>query len=215
MNSLQPAAVWPCPILIAAIVACGGAPPRSPDPANRDPHSAPGYTTTRTGGPHDFDWIAGAWTLVQRRLKVRNVGSNEWDDFPGVQCTTLYLDGLVTADELFMPTRRARGFTVRTFDVEKRQWSIFWVPSSTGKLDSGVFGGFDGNRGEFYGETIDQGHPVVVRYVWTHADRDHARWEQAFSYDGRSWETNWTADFVRADPATACSGGRPRAAPSL
>jgi hypothetical protein len=25
-------------------------------------------------------------------------------------------------------------------------------------------------------------------------------WEQAFSADGRhSWETNWTADFTRAD----------------
>jgi hypothetical protein len=151
--------------------------------------------------------------LAQRRLKARNVGSNEWDDFPGVQCTTLYLDGLVTADELSLPTKGARGFTVRTFDVEKRQWSIFWIPSSTGKFDEGVFGGFDGNRGEFYGEHIDQGHPVVVRYLWTHADQDHARWEQAFSYDGRSWETNWIADFVRADPATACSGGRPRGAP--
>jgi len=70
-----------------------------------------------------------------------------------------------------------------------------------------------GNRGELYGEHIDRGHPVVVRDVWTHADQDHARWEQAFSYDGRSWETNRSADFVRADPATVCSGGRPRAAP--
>ena len=124
MSSLQPAAVWPCAILMAAIVACGGAPARSPDPANPDPHSAPGYTTTRTGGPHDFDWVAGAWTLVQRRLKVRNVGSHEWDDFPGVQCTTLYLDGLVTADELFMPTKGARGFTVRTFGASRLRCAV-------------------------------------------------------------------------------------------
>jgi hypothetical protein len=41
-------------------------------------------------------------------------------------------------------------------------------------------------------------------------DRNHARWEQAFSYDNRTWETNWTAEFVRADPAAVCDDGRPK-----
>jgi hypothetical protein len=35
-------------------------------------------------------------------------------------------------------------------------------------------------------------------------------WEQAFSYDGLAWETNWTADYVRADPAAICQAARPR-----
>jgi hypothetical protein len=64
--------------------------------------------------------------------------------------------------------------------------------------------------GEFYGEDRDDGRPIKVRYTWTKLDRDHARWEQAFSYDDRTWETNWTADFTRADPAQACDGGRPK-----
>jgi hypothetical protein len=41
-----------------------------------------------------------------------------------------------------------------------------------------------GRPGEFY--AVDR-------------DDDHARWEQAFSYDDRTWQTNWTADFERAD----------------
>jgi hypothetical protein len=49
-----------------------------------------------------------------------------------------------------------------------------------------------------------------VRYTWDIRDHDHARWQQAFSYDDRTWETNWTADFERADPDKTCSGGRPR-----
>src|SRR3569833_2764967 len=41
-------------------------------------------------------------------------------------------------------------------------------------------------------------------------DADHARWEQAFSYDSHTWENNWAADFERADPATTCVGNRPK-----
>ncbi len=47
---------------------------------------------------------------------------------------------------------------------------------------------------------------MKVRYTWNKVDDDHARWEQAFSYDNRTWETNWTADFTHADPAVACNG---------
>lgn len=170
----------------------------------------PGYTTTRTGEVHDFDYFAGGWTTTQRRLGARGAGSTAWEEFPATLCMSLYLGGMVTVDELYFPTKGWAGFTVRTFDLEKRQWSIYWVSSTTGRMDVPVVGGFDGDRGEFYGEDRDDGRPVKVRYTWTKLDRDHARWEQAFSYDDRSWETNWTADFVRADPATTCEAGRPK-----
>jgi hypothetical protein len=67
-----------------------------------------------------------------------------------------------------------------------------------------------GKHGEFYGEDSDDGRPVKVRFIWDKMDRNHARWEQAFSYDNRTWETNWTADFVRADAAAVCNAGRPK-----
>ena len=170
----------------------------------------PGYTLTRPGGPHDFDYFAGGWTTRQRRLKARGVGSTEWEEFPATLCMSLYLGGIATVDELWFPTKGWAGLTLRTFDLAKRQWSIYWVSSTVGKVDTPVVGGFDGNRGEFYGPDEDAGRPVKVRYLWTKQDHDHARWEQAFSYDGRTWETNWTADFLRADPKTTCEGGRPK-----
>ena len=77
-------------------------------------------------------------------------------------------------------------------------------------MDTPVVGGFDGVRGEFYGEEEDNGRPVKLRYLWNKRDRDHTRWEQAFSYDNRTWATNWTADFVRADTARVCEAGRPK-----
>jgi hypothetical protein len=171
----------------------------------------PGYTTGRTGTMHDFDYFVGGWTTQQRRLKARGVGSNDWEEFSGNLCMSEYLGGMVTVDELYMPAKGTAGLTLRTFDTEKRQWAIYWVSSSTGKLDPvPTVGGFEGDRGEFYAEDEDKGRPIKVRYLWKKIDHEHARWEQAFSYDNRTWETNWTADFTRADPAIVCEGGRPK-----
>jgi hypothetical protein len=172
--------------------------------------SPPGYTLTGTGDVHDFDYFAGAWTTHQRRLKERGVGSKDWEEFPATLCMALYLGGMATVDELYFPTKGWSGLTLRTFDLAKHQWSIYWVSSASGKLEPPVVGGFEGKHGAFYGEDQDNGRPVKTRYTWDLRDHDHARWEQAFSYDNKSWETNWTADFVRADPATTCQGGRPR-----
>jgi hypothetical protein len=171
----------------------------------------PGYTMSRTGSVHDFDYFVGGWTTLQRRLKVRGVGSNEWEDFSGNLCMTLYLDGAATVDELYFPSKQSAGLTLRTFDAEKRQWFIYWVTSKTGKLDpTPVVGGFDGDRGEFYADDHEGGRPIKARFIWKKLDHDHARWEQAFSYDNQTWETNWTADFTRADTAKICENGKPR-----
>ena len=171
----------------------------------------PGYTTTRTGTIHDFDYFVGGWTSHQRRLKARGVGSTEWEEFPATECMQLYLGGMATVDELYMPTRGRAGLTLRTFDPQKHQWSIYWVSSATGVLDGDpVVGGFEGNHGEFYAPDEDDHRPIKVRYMWDKLDQDHARWQQAFSYDNKTWETNWVADFTRADAAKVCDGGRPK-----
>jgi hypothetical protein len=155
-------------LAVLAVLACAAA--LAPQAAMAaDP---PGYTLARQGDMHDFDFLGGAWTTVQRRLKARNVGSRDWDEFPAQLCLTHYLDGIANVDELHMPTL--------------------------------------GGRGEFYGEDKDGDKPVKVRFIWESLDRDHARWAQAFSYDDKTWETNWTGDFTRADPAKLCDQGRPR-----
>jgi hypothetical protein len=170
----------------------------------------PGYTTARRGSAQDFTYFTGAWRTVQRRLKVRGSGSDDWEEFPANLCMTPYMDGHVSADEIHFPTKGWSGFTLRNFDKRTSQWAVYWISSSTGEMEPPVVGGFDGDRGEFYGEDEDNGKPVKVRYTWHKRDNDHARWEQAFSYDNRSWETNWTAEFVRGDAAQLCSAGRPR-----
>lgn len=173
----------------------------------------PGYSTHVTGSARDFDYFMGSgWITHQHRLKARGVGSHDWEDFPGILCAAPYLGGIATVDELYFPTRGTAGLTLRTFDSATRQWSIYWVSSKTGALDEKpMVGGFDGKVGRFYAEDRDaQGRPIKVRFIWKYIDHDHARWEQAISYDNRTWETDWTADFVRADRSRVCKGNRPR-----
>ena len=214
-------------ISLPLLVACAGAAPGPVAPSvgagavstvkvppafsvEANPPGTYAYTTERTGDIHDFDFIAGAWTFENRRLKQRWVGSNDWDEFPAVDCGAVYLGSVVNIDELAFPTKGWSGVTFRTFDLEKRQWSIYWVNSRTGKMFPPVVGGFEGDRGEFYGEDEDDGKPIKVRFLWIKRGPDHAHWEQAFSLDGKTWEVNWMNDLTRADPSKVCDGVRPR-----
>ena len=170
----------------------------------------PGFTMERTGHVDDFAYFEGGWSTVQHREITAADGTKSWSDFPATLCAQPYLKGNATVDELWMPQQKRSGLTLRLFDQEKRQWSVYWVNSVTGRLDPiPVVGGFDGPRGEFYAHDTVNGKPVKVRYLWTLKDRDHARWEQALSYDDKTWETNWTADFTRGDAAKLCRNGKP------
>jgi quinol monooxygenase YgiN len=156
------------------------------------------YSTQLTGSRQDFDFIAGTWSLSNRRLKARGAGSHDWDSFPARSTGMLLLGGLVNVDEIVFPTKSWSGVTFRTFDVEKKQWSIYWVNSRDGRMQEPVVGGFSGDTGLFFGEDLDEGRPVKVVYRWTRHGPDAARWEQAFSYDGgKTWETNWVNDLTR------------------
>ncbi|UBU11117.1 hypothetical protein [Nonomuraea gerenzanensis] len=148
---------------------------------------------------NDFDFFAGHWNVVNRRLVKPLSGSDEWDEFPGRTVATRHFQGAASFDEIEFPTKGFHGLTLRVYDPASRQWSIYWASSTRGVLDTRpMVGGFDGDRGVFYGEESHEGRPVRCRFVWT-AGADTARWEQAFSDDdGRTWETNWTMDFSRA-----------------
>lgn len=51
-------------------------------------------------------------------------------------------------------------------------------------------GRFEGGRGVFFGDDVEGGVPVKVRFDWTAGAAP--AWEQAMSADGgRTWEKNW------------------------
>ena len=150
-------------------------------------------------GRRDFDFLQGRWTVVHRRLKRRGAGCDDWDEFCGTTDCRVLLGGLCNVDENDMPARGFQGLSFRTYDLERREWAIYWVNSTSGALQEPVFGRFEDGEGRFHGVDVDDGRPVQVVYRWTEITAQSAHWSQAFSYDGgRTWEVNWTMAFSRA-----------------
>ena len=90
--------------------------------------------TGYTGTTRDFDFLAGSWDIKNRRLKHRNVGSDEWDEFDASQSAWLMLDSVANVDEFDCPARGFKGMSMRTLDLEAHQWWIYWINSTFGKL---------------------------------------------------------------------------------
>jgi hypothetical protein len=150
------------------------------------------------GHPDDFDFLFGDWRVTNRRLKARWTADPQWDVFSATQRCEPRLGHIANVDEIAFAGRGYAGMTLRVFDLRARRWSIWWVSSRDGVLTPPVHGGFMGDRGEFYGEDLDDGVPVQVRFLWLkHAAHGGPRWEQSFSRDGRAWQTNWIMEFAR------------------
>jgi len=152
----------------------------------------------RHGSVHDFDFLPGRWHVHNRRLATRLYGADDWREFDATSECWQLLGGVVNVDENHFPSEGFSGMSLRIFDPARRQWSIYWVNSRTGRLFPPVHGGFDGPRGEFYGVDTDDGREVAARFVWTRLGLGSARWEQAFSLDGERWEVNWVMELTRA-----------------
>lgn len=160
-------------------------------------------------GRNDFDFFLGTWNSHQRRLKEWMTGCQEWDDLTGVSVAQKVLGGLGHMDEITMETATGpvRGLTLRIFEPKTQLWSIYWVDSKHAILEAPMVGRFQNGVGAFYNREIFDGRNIFSRFLWTSSGPDHCRWEQAFSTDGgRTWETNWTADFTRRPETGKWSG---------
>jgi hypothetical protein len=152
-------------------------------------------------GRKDFDFLIGSWKIQHRRLKERLKGCTNWEEFEGTSEVRSILGGLGNMDELTMnrASARVQAVTVRLYNPATREWSIYWVASSSpGRLDVPMVGKFDGLRGKFFSQEVFEGRHIFNRFVWTVTSPNACRWEQAFSADGgKTWETNWTMEFIR------------------
>ncbi|HYH07058.1 MAG TPA: NIPSNAP family protein [Thermoanaerobaculia bacterium] len=160
------------------------------------------------GTEHDFDFLAGSWSVRSRRLVRPLSGSREWIEFEGTNVSRPVWNGAANVDEFQAnaPAGPLEGMTIRLFDPQSRQWRIYWANGAKAAIDvSPMTGGFEKGHGEFYGHEVFHEKPIVVRFLWTVHSPDAARWEQAFSADeGQTWETNWTWDLIRMkDPQHA------------
>ncbi|HEY4083455.1 MAG TPA: NIPSNAP family protein [Burkholderiaceae bacterium] len=151
------------------------------------------------GRPGDFDFLVGRWSVRNRRLMTRLRGNtSDWREFDAMIEAWSHMGGQVSFDEIHFESEGFSGATMRSLDMQTKQWSIYWINSRSGKVFPPVQGGWCGARGEFYGVDEDDGRTVLVRFVWERVSANALRWTQAFSIDGgRSWEDNWRMEMSR------------------
>lgn len=153
-------------------------------------------------GQHDFDFEIGTWKIHLKRLDRRLVGSTNWVEFDGTSVTRKVWDGRANLEEFEVdsPTGHIEGMTLRLYDPQTHQWSLYWATSKSGAMGAPTIGEFKNGRGEFYDTEPSgpNGRSILVRFVWSDITPNSAHFEQSFSDDGgKTWEVNWITDQMR------------------
>lgn len=171
----------------------------------------PGAATTgaqevASDGASDFAPLLGSWEFQVKRLQHPLSGSTTWVDLQGTgECFKVW-DGRANMDtiEADGPTGHLEGLTLRLFNPQSHQWSLYWANSKIAKLDPPQVGEFKNGHGDFYAQDTINGRTILIRYDWTNLTTSTPHFEQSFSDDGgKTWEVNFIADQRRADGAVA------------
>src|SRR6266478_370497 len=150
----------------------------------------------------DFDFEIGTWTIHLKRLDHRLTGSTTWVEFDGTSVTRKVWDGRADLEEFEVdsPTGHIEGMTLRLYDPQTHQWSLYWATSKSGVMGPPTIGEFKNGRGEFFDTEPSgpNGRAILVRFVWSDITPNSAHFEQSFSDDGgKTWEVNWITDQTR------------------
>ena len=156
---------------------------------------------------HAFAFQTGEWRVRHRKLAQRLVGSTEWVVFGGTCTACELLGGAGNVDDFFIddPAGPYRAATLRRLNAATGEWSIYWADARRDDLDPPMRGRFENGVGVFLGRDALDGREIHVRFIWSGIGPMQARWEQAFSLDGETWEVNWIMDFDRKVAAEAGS----------
>ncbi len=149
---------------------------------------------------HDFDFWFGRWHSENQRLTKRLQGCTQWETF-SAQCHAYpILGGLGNVDDFVIDTWRPGfiGMSLRLFNPQTGEWSIYWTSNQSPILEPPVVGGFEDGVGVFECDDLFEGRTIRVRFTWSEITPDSARWHQDFSEDGgQTWETNWITRHTR------------------
>ena len=106
----------------------------------------------------------------------------------------------ISFDEGWFPTEGFRGATLRLYNPSSKTWSIHWINSQRGKLETPVIGSFSPDGiGIFEAPEPWNGQDIIVRFTWT-PGTTQASWEQSFSPDnGQTWHPNWQMTHTRTN----------------
>jgi hypothetical protein len=186
-------------VLICAVISMSHASPlraRS-HPAER---KAASQVAAEREGQHDFDFAFGAWKASLKLLQHPLTGSHTWANYEGTTVVRKIWNGRANMAELEIdgPSGHVEGLSLRLYNPQSRQWSVYFANSKNGSLGTPMIGGFANGRGEFYDQEDFQGRAIFVRFIFSDIRPDSFHFEQSFSADGgKAWEPNWIASFTR------------------
>ena len=154
-------------------------------------------------GLHDFDFLIGNWKAHLKKLVNPLTGSTTWIENDGTSRTRKIWDDYANTEEFEVYNLEKglhiKGQTLRLYNPDSHQWSIYLVNATKGLLSlHPVIGQFADGSGEFYDQEEFNGRAIFVRYVWSNTTAMSAQMVQSFSVDGgKTWEPNWICDLVR------------------
>lgn len=176
--------------------------PRNRGRPPRDVGAVHQTSSMADSGAGGFDFLHGSWRVHNRKLRnVADRTCTEWIEFEGRSEVTPILFGGGNFDRMIVdspPDGAAfEGDTLRIFDPESGEWSIWWTSTRVpGKLDIPVRGRFDGDQGIFECDDEVAGHPIVTRFEWFAGEQP--QWQQSFSYERGVFDPpNWAMTFSR------------------
>ena len=162
--------------------------------------------TAEPDGQYDFDPLIGSWKYHLRRRLNPLTGSNKWVEFDGTGVCYKVWSGGAQLDTILVdgPGGHIEGLTLRTFNPQSHQWSLYWVNRKDGFVNGPPqIGEFKNGRGEFYAQDTVNGRAILIRYVWTDLTTNSPHFEQSYSDDGgKTWEVNWITDQTRVNDAS-------------
>jgi hypothetical protein len=159
-------------------------------------------------GQHDFDFELGSWNIHLRKLMNPLTGSKTWVKFDGTSVTRKVWDGRSQIEEFETdsPSGHIEGLTLRLYNPQSHQWSLYWANSKDGRMFPPQIGEFKNGVGEFYATDTLNGKLILVRFIWSQTDSNSPHFEQSFSEDGgKTWEVNWITDQTRVQNTSAKS----------
>jgi hypothetical protein len=188
------------PLWIVAISLVGGASFATAGDSAQDPTAV--FAAPQRDGSHDFDFLIGDWKAHVRRLPDRLNGSKAWDVYDGISNHHKLLDTNANFEQFEVSSAdkklHIKAQTLRMYNPDTHQWSIYGLDLDKGELDAPVIGEFHGNQGEFYNHQTWKGRVILVRWTWLNVSPKAAHMEQSFSPDGgKHWEVNWICDLSR------------------
>src|SRR5262245_37669443 len=96
----------------------------------------PGFAQTKRDGQRDFDFEIGSWKIHLKKLQKPFTGSKTWIEFDGTSVTRKVWNGNANVEEFNVdsPTGKIQGLTLRLYNPDSGQWSLYWANSKDGIL---------------------------------------------------------------------------------